>query len=432
MRVLVLTDSYPPRNLGGAGEVAYLVSTGLAARGHDVLVATTATRRRDSGVETVDGVQVHRLWAPVPSALRLHLSVVNPLAMARVRTLARQFKADVVHAHNVHERLSFSALTAARVDGTPLVLTAHDYLLFCLTKFLCSNGRSDYRATPSRCDHCRHIRRVPARNRLVHGLVKRNVSAVACISQAQRSILTINGFADVPLDVVYNGINPNVRRTSPAERKAWRDKHDIDSRPLVLFGGRISGAKGGDQLLRAMVHVRKQVDAQLAILGDRQIYFEHARRLAAAEGLDQDALHTIGWLGKEELDLAFEAADVCTSPSVYPDPFNLMNVRAMVHEKPVVGTCYGGTPEIVLHGETGLIADPWNADSFGECIVELLTQPDLAQRLGRRGLQRAEEQFSLDRQIDGYLALYARARHSASAALPHHGSTYSPQSINGR
>ena len=69
-------------------------------------------------------------------------------------------------------------------------------------------------------------------------------------------------------------------------------------------------------------------------------------------------VHGLGWLTGDDLRQAFGAADVIATPSVYPDPFNLMNIEAMAHARPVVATCYGGAPEIVVHGETGFIADP--------------------------------------------------------------------------
>jgi len=94
----------------------------------------------------------------------------------------------------------------------------------------------------------------------------------------------------------------------------------------------------GDQLIRAMVEARREVDCQLAVAGDRPQYFAVARRIAAEVGLDANALHVLGWLEGDQLDIAFAACDVVATPSVYPDPFNLMNVRAMAHARPVVGT----------------------------------------------------------------------------------------------
>jgi len=219
----------------------------------------------------------------------------------------------------------------------------------------------------------------------------------------------------VPLDVVYNGLDPRAPGAEPdAAAARFRARFDIDERPLVLFGGRISGAKGGDQLLRAMAHARSRVDCQLAILGARQAYFEHARRLAGEVGLDQSALRTLGWLEQDDLDLAFAAAQVCATPSVYPDPFNLMTLRAMAHGKPVVGTCYGATPEIVEDGKTGFVADPWQPAQFGDRIADLALDPALAQRMGGAGRRRMERDFTLDQQVSAYERLFSRVRAATS------------------
>jgi spore coat protein SA len=205
--------------------------------------------------------------------------------------------------------------------------------------------------------------------------------------------------------VIHNGIDPAACVATPEEGAALRDRFGLDGRPLVLFGGRISGAKGGDQLIRAVAYARRRVDLQLVILGDRAAYFAHARRLAGEAGLPQGALHTPGWLGPDDLRRAIGAAEVCATPSVYPDPFNLMNLRAMGHRKPVVGTPYGGTPEIVVDGETGYIADPWDPQAFGDRLADVLRDPSLAARLGEAGRRRLEAHFTLDRQVGTYDAL---------------------------
>ena len=412
MKILVLSDSYPPHNLGGAGEVAHLVSREYAARGHDVLVLSAAPRFSAVGATRHEGLAVRRIWVPTVNPARLHLSLLHPLAMAQVRRAAAAFRPDAIHAHNVHERLSFGALPAARVGGAPLVLTSHDFLLFCLTKFLCSGGSDRYTALPSRCPHCRHVRRVPGRNAAVRRIVERHVATVACISASQRSALEVNGYANVRRNVIHNGIDPQVPAIDRIARRAFREQQGIDDRPLVFFGGRISGAKGGDQLIRAMVEARRIVDCQLAVAGDRPQYFAVARRLAAEVGLAAERLHVLGWLDGHQLELAFAASDVVATPSVYPDPFNLMNLRAMAHAKPVVGTCFGGTPEIVADGETGLIADPWQPNEFGAALARVLGDGALAQRMGFAGRERLRECFTLGAQVDKYLALLNQVRRS--------------------
>jgi glycosyltransferase involved in cell wall biosynthesis len=421
MRILVLSDTYPPVNRGGAGEVASLVADGLAARGHEILVVTTtgnagalagpSLESSGSGVPVTrpGAVTVATVSSPVISVARKHLSVLNPVAVAGVWHLARGFQPEAVHVHNVHERLSFGALLAARGGASkhrvPLVLTAHDYLLFCLTKFLCSRGNAAFRATPTACTHCQTIRRVPGRNAIVHGIVRRTVTTLACISRAQAMVMATNGFADIRTSVVHNGLDGAACQSLPGDGDAFRRRLDLDGRPIVLFGGRASGAKGGDQLVRAMAHVIRRVPAQLVVLGDRPEYFTVVRRIAAESGLPSGVVHDGGWLDVEGLREAHGAATVCAIPSVYPDPFNLMTLRAMLHERPVVGTCHGATPELVVDGVTGRIADPWDAEAFGTAIADVIANREKALTMGAAGRVRAIAEFSLDRQLAGYAQL---------------------------
>jgi glycosyltransferase involved in cell wall biosynthesis len=86
-----------------------------------------------------------------------------------------------------------------------------------------------------------------------------------------------------------------------------------------------------------------------------------------------------------------------------------------------VGTCYGGTPEIVVDGETGYIADPWDVAAFGDRIADLLLDRERAAAMGAAGRRRVETGFTLDRQATAYTALFGRLlgrRAPGGAAAP--------------
>ncbi|HCI03370.1 TPA: glycosyl transferase, partial [Candidatus Peribacteria bacterium] len=71
-----------------------------------------------------------------------------------------------------------------------------------------------------------------------------------------------------------------------------------------------------------------------------------------------------------------------------------------------VGTCFGGTPEIVVSGETGFIVNPRNTLGYAQALVKLLNNPDLAGEMGRKGNKRVKMEFSLEKQADAYLGLF--------------------------
>jgi glycosyltransferase involved in cell wall biosynthesis len=76
--------------------------------------------------------------------------------------------------------------------------------------------------------------------------------------------------------------------------------------------------------------------------------------------------------------------------------------------RPVVGTCFGGTPEVVVDNETGFIVNPFNLKIMSERIVTLLKNPALAEKMGQAGQQRIKEEFNLNQQVMITLAWYKK------------------------
>jgi glycosyltransferase involved in cell wall biosynthesis len=107
------------------------------------------------------------------------------------------------------------------------------------------------------------------------------------------------------------------------------------------------------------------------------------------------------------------AVDVMCLPS-HREPFGLVYVEAALAEKPVIACNAGGAPEIIMHGETGLLVPPSVADkqtnvaALADAILKLLDNRDRARDMGRRGRDLALQRFTWPRYLDALNALYAR------------------------
>jgi glycosyltransferase involved in cell wall biosynthesis len=112
-------------------------------------------------------------------------------------------------------------------------------------------------------------------------------------------------------------------------------------------------------------------------------------------------------LPQDQLSAAYGACDVVVTPSVYLDPFILVNIEAMANAKPVIGTCFGGTPEIVQDEKTGFIRNPLKIQKFADSIVRLLENKDLAIEMGKEGKKIVEQKFTTEIMTSEYLKIYS-------------------------
>ena len=147
------------------------------------------------------------------------------------------------------------------------------------------------------------------------------------------------------------------------------------SRQVVLFVGNKYELKGVPALLRAWELVRREVpEAQLRLLG---IEARPATRVPGVESL--------GWVtDRAAIEREYAEASVFVLPSRFEAFANAL-LEAMGAGLPCVATALGGTPEIVADGETGVLVPPEDAERLAAALLQLLTDPARAERLGRAG-----------------------------------------------
>jgi glycosyltransferase involved in cell wall biosynthesis len=192
-------------------------------------------------------------------------------------------------------------------------------------------------------------------------------------------------------DVIYGGADPY--RFRPAQ--------DV-RRSGVLFVGRLTPHKGVDVLIRAL-----PARAHLTVVGSEghdpvppeRDYPGLLRQLASGRNV-----RFAGAVPDERLPEIMRAASVVVLPSVertyygrqvgVSELLGLVLLEAMMSGTPVLASRLGGIPEIVRHGETGFLVEPGNELELRERLAELLEDPALVARMGRRGREVAEATFT--------------------------------------
>jgi glycogen(starch) synthase len=221
---------------------------------------------------------------------------------------------------------------------------------------------------------------------------------VLCVSEAIRSALIVN--TTIPperLQVVYNGIDIG------AFSFQVRDRTPEDQALRLLYAGSLVPHKGVQTAVDAMAVLARheKLDGlSLTVVGSgRPDYEAQLRTTVAANGLDEHVTFA-GRVPRSEMPAQLAAHDVLIFPSEWPEPLARMTQEAMAAGAVVIGTTTGGTGEILVDGETGLVFPPGDSVALANCVQRLRGQPDLYMRLARQARARVEAQFDFCRMLD--------------------------------
>jgi phosphatidylinositol alpha-1,6-mannosyltransferase len=181
----------------------------------------------------------------------------------------------------------------------------------------------------------------------------------------------------------------------------------------------MTAKKGQDKLVEAFPRVLAKVpNAKLLLVGEGIHLFEiiaEAHELGLKQSAlslryepPQDCVIFTGGVPWELVPAYFQAADVAVAVSrpalmgLGQEGFGMVSIEAAACGKPVVVGQNGGAPETVIDAVTGFVVDPNNPKEIAARLIELLTQPQKAQQMGRRGRERVLTNFTWD-QIASHL-----------------------------
>jgi glycosyltransferase involved in cell wall biosynthesis len=113
----------------------------------------------------------------------------------------------------------------------------------------------------------------------------------------------------------------------------------------------------------------------------------------------------LGW--RDDVAQLMNVFDLLLVPSLW-EGFGLVILEAMAHQIPTVASAVSAIPEIIVHGETGLLVPPRNTDALADALVSLLSDTPLRKHMGMLAEDRLESHFSAARMVDETIALYRK------------------------
>lgn len=289
-------------------------------------------------------------------------------AVPRLARLARNEGADLLHAHSRRGADLWTGL-AARLAGRPAVITR-------------------------RVDN-------PEARALV-ALKYRCYRHVITISEGIRKVLLSEGVPAAKLSCVPSAVD-TVRYRPGADRSALKAAFDIpDHAPVAGVIAQLIPRKGHQVLLEALPQVLAQQPRLQVLLFGRGPLEDELKRQVRSRGLD----HSVRFAGfRDDLERLLPALDLVVHPALM-EGLGVALLQASACAVPVVAARAGGIPEVVRDGENGRLVAPADATGLARAMLELLGDRDLARRMGARGRELVQDQFSIARMVAGNLAVY--------------------------
>jgi len=383
LRLLVLSNLYPPYYLGGYELVCRDVTEHLRAQGHAVTVLTSYHGR--PGPER-DGLVWRHLtldsrWLAWRSAFRRERQ-----DQAAFRAACAAARPDVIYSFSLHG-VPQSLLYLAQRSGAPVV---YDLSAEWLEPEFGGDPWLHFWARPAgaagRGAAKRALRRL-LDPWLPTGRQALDLRHTYFTSQHLKRVFAAKGFSVAQASVIYRGVD--LARFVPPERRT-------DGRALrLLFAGRIVAEKGLHTVVEALRRLAGEAvtDLSLTVAGPTQDS-AYLRQVQSSLGPLAARVTFRGVVPWEAMPEVYAAHDVYLLPSVWEEPFSIGLLEAMAAGLAVVATPTGGTPEALTDGVNGLMFPPENGAALAEQLHHLRV-PELRRRLGAAARKTVEERFGL-------------------------------------
>jgi glycosyltransferase involved in cell wall biosynthesis len=413
LRILLISNLYPPYVEGGAEILAGDIAAGLARLGHEVVVLT-------SSYGLTGPQQDKHIWRTLQPA--------PPVYFDRQRSLKSQLNQPINYYRRYHNTAN------ARELRQVVAATAPDVLYFWEIAGIGVNSLlkilpelkvpivfhlGSYWLLYARSPETEQSRlRIRWLKQLLIGTVPALTwTSLIAVSASVKQEYVQAGFDPERIEVIYNGIDPRFL-TVP------RSPSNDNSTFQLLFVGRIRVEKGVLVILKALDLLIHQMHSALElpplhlhIVGDGDETYSNELQAFLRDRHMTEMVTFHGKVPQDELIKHYDLSDVMLVPSLWKEPFGLVVAEAMARALSVIASNLGGPAEILTHGQNGLLVEAGNEQALASAIRQLIENPATRQRLGQAARSTVQERFMIEenaRRVEQHLQ---RAINGTTASL---------------
>lgn len=383
MKVLYITNEYPPHVYGGAGVHIEYLSKEVADLAEVEVRCYGDQKPGDQKIKTT-GYESLSAYSKLDRGLQSVFKTID----RDLQIVGEGVDADVVHCHTWYTHMA--GIWAKLNFGIPLVVTTHSLEPLRPWKREQLAGGYDF-------------------SLWVEKMAIEMADAVIAVSNGTRAdVKKLFNVNDDRLKVIYNGIDTDEFRRVESSANITRFGFN-PAKPYVLFVGRITRQKGIIHLVNAIRYINPEIPVVLCAGAPDTPEIE--QEMAAGVNSVSQGRDNIFWIremvDRKTLIELYSHAGVFCCPSIY-EPFGIINLEAMACETPVVASAVGGIPEVVVDGVTGKLVrleqmtdSPFEAlkpDDFARDLAaginSLMADPVLKDSMAKAGRKRVEDVFS--------------------------------------
>lgn len=429
MRILFLSNLYPPYVEGGAEILAGNIASGLERLGHEVFVLTSkeperpwqraksplpsAEARADGNGEnehirrileytpTVHFDRRRSPWSQSKKLFNFYRRYQNAANAKKLRAMIAATSPDILYIWEITGIGVHSLLKVLPEFKIPIVFHLGSYWLL-------------YARSPQTEQSRLRIRWL--KKLLIGPVPELTWTSMIAVSATVKQEYVRAGFNSKRIEVIYNGIDPRfltLPRSASKDDKAYR----------LLYVGRMQAEKGILIILKALNLLMRDLNGpikgdesnstaigsdshdnaspvRLHIIGEGdQSYVSELKTFVSEKGLEELVIFH-GKVPRDELIQYYDCSQIMLVPSLWQEPFGLVVVEAMARKLAVIASNVGGPSEIITHQKNGLLVEAGDECALAGAISQLIQDPDKRQRLGEAARATVQERFVIGETIN--------------------------------
>ena len=370
MKILMLSWEYPPRIIGGISRVVYDLAQNLGEFGNDVHVLT-CWEPYSKEYEIDKNVTVHRVHV-YNNPSNNFVEWVMQLNFAMIEyaiKLAQNNGFDIIHAHDW--LVAYAARVLKKAYSIPLITTIH------ATEYGRNNGiYTELQRTI---------------NNIEKWFVNESDRLIVNSNYMRDEIISIFNIDSNKISVISNGVDLNKFEKVSAD-EAFRKNYAAKNEKIVFYVGRLVNEKGVHVLLNATHKILSAYNDVKFVIAGKGPCLNNLIELSQSLNI-MDKVYFTGFVSEEVLLKLYKCSDIAVFPSTY-EPFGIVALEGMVAGIPVVVSDTGGLREIVNHKEDGMKFYNGNSNSLADCIIELLKDENLSNKIRNVALQKVHRLYN--------------------------------------